>query len=43
MRLEMGFKSILDSKGNKDIDIDANSRENYKLTVMLNPAVEGQN
>lgn len=34
----MGFNTTIDFRGNQHIEIDANGREHYRLTVMLSAA-----
>ena len=41
--LEMGFNITLDFKGNKQINIDINGREHYRITVILSAAGDGSN
>ena len=38
--LEMGFNTTIDFRGNKNIEIDMNGREHYRLIVMLSAAVD---
>ena len=39
--LEMGFNTIIDFKGNKNIEIETNEREYLWITIMLSSAGDG--
>ena len=39
--LEMGFNTTIDFKGNKNIEIETNGREHYRITIMLSSAGDG--
>ena len=39
--LEMGFNTTIDFKGNKNIEIETNGREHYRITIMLSAAGDG--
>ena len=39
--LEMGFNTTIDFRGNKNIEIETNSKENYKISVLLTVCGDG--
>lgn len=39
--LEMGFNTTIDFRGNKNIDIETNGKEHYRITVILSAAGDG--
>ena len=39
--LEMGFNTTIDFKGKKNIEIETNGREHYRITIMLSAAGDG--
>lgn len=39
--LEMGFNTTIDFKGNKNIEIETNGREHYRITIILSAAGDG--
>ena len=39
--LEMGFNTTIDFRGHKNIDIETNGKEHYRITVILSAAGDG--